>query len=350
MDQATWKRYRHQINRPYLICISGNSSWKDQAYIALLVPSLEYILSGKGLDCTDGLVPRGFDGLVLLYSLQGVPLYLYGYIDGVCKTTRKYSRRSGPETLGVWDKHCYWVSYGVIEPPTKSDPEWAAGAGSKKVCKSFYVPDESDLIPPIQVQRDYITDDELGEGGGGSNGDILGDSLEGLDPESLDFVKKAFELSESQEKIKETWEAMKRHVKDSTSRCEVGRWVYRTIDEQKKIKILFGKIHVGKPRSYESSLGAAMPNIPDDPLLNDISDPNAKPICFLHTHTPVRRGLRRTSPGLTDYDMRWAQSHKSKIAVIDYVITDSGHSIDGPFFIQIYDPIIDNSEWIRDIP
>lgn len=165
-------KYQGRLNKPYLIFFQGNTEWSDHAYIALLIPSLEYVESGKSLESPNGLVPDGFDGLVILYALDGTPKYLYNYIDGYYKGAKGYRRRTegGEASLlkwgGHWEERCYWITYGIEVPPTEDYPYWSGGVESKKICESYFVPEEIPDTPPIQKQKDYIEGVSGGGGGG----------------------------------------------------------------------------------------------------------------------------------------------------------------------------------------
>lgn len=371
-DLEVLSKYKGKIHRPYLIQTKRGDTSTDGAYFALLIPSVDYIESGKELDRSDEMIPLGFEGLVVLYDLKGMPRYLYNFADGVCKQAYVYRIQDGAQLNGIYIKNCYWVRFEAREPPSPGHPHGIAGAGSKKICEEYYITDNQGSKPNIgdgvQKFQDRINLDGLGEEGGGIPPDQLDslikekerdqkilDTLKLLDTTSREYLNYMMRLSSFEKEAKKIWEKTKSLLTEENRR-EVGCWIYRHMENDGEPNFIFGNHDIGDPRPNKgpgSGVGAGMN--PGKPNTNRDGVPDgAVAIGYIHAHTPTKYlekdGKQRRS-GLSEGDMRWAidrfkEGKKYFIIAIDYSIGEghawevvpAGLDENSPYFLHMFIP------------
>lgn len=152
--------------------------------------------------------------------------------------------------------------------------------------------------------------------------------------------------SDTQASIKTLWKNTKNDASKEKGRRERGFWVYY---DTKTEKYYTGKEKVGSYiKGDVGTKGSISPGSSQPKYNGDHIPISAKPVTFVHTHTPLSYSSdSRREVGLSQADKDYADKHNIDVIVIDYVGTrdrnnkyyiESGHDIDDPMKEYTYSP------------
>lgn len=199
-DSLQIRKYADQLSRVYLIHVNILEVDSSRKVFAQVLPDLEYLDKGGTLDTDKGIVPKGFDGTIFYYSLDGRTRNLFRYKGGRChqQFEPEKERKEGLRSHWTYVTRCYWVK--TIRYGKKTDlgscPDVEVIRTKHCETTAHYV---SSFEPLPGVNEGY--------GGGGGGG---GSSPGGNSTHPLQSKEKALELiSDPCLKTKELWAGQK---------------------------------------------------------------------------------------------------------------------------------------------
>lgn len=307
-----------EVNKTFLVHVEDEKYPNGRNYLMHLVPSLDFLDGGSELDGAQSLIPRGFDGEIEIYSLDGTLQSNEFFRHGKRYRSHLYNVQRN-ELRSQGEGYFLCQTYGTFR--------YRPGDSSEEVVVIGYT--EYDVICRF-VHAPVNLSYGVGDVGGGSSdaenhGDIVAPSRPGASEaptlnEEEDKVRKALENPKAKEAIEE----MKKGMRSGDAK-EGG-------DLRERYFVLYehaGQTYVGKTHTgqYQNRMKGdtvrARIDISRDKN-RDETHPipeGARVVATVHTHPPYTyypegKG-RPVGPSPTDSVS--ARRSKIPLVVVDYV-------------------------------
>lgn len=309
----------------YLVRVEDEQHPQGRNYMIHLVPTLEFLETGVALSDTSSFIPRGFDGEIEIYGLDGTLLAMEVYTKGArTQYNPASSHKEGQLRSVTADQFCYDVrtrySYGTLD----NGEVVCVGAWKlERVClDSPLRPSSEPGLSLPQPAIDRIQEEEGRQPRGGGSYNPPPPEEDPKISKQRRQVNEALRTQAVNQRLDEFRASMKQEdIKTDGSMRERGVVVYQTQEG----KIILGKTRIG---SFSSRVGTSSTRVGvnlDTKIENNRDNDHpipkgATPIAIIHTHPPYtyRSHDVAREVGFSKADSALSKQTNLPMIVLDY--------------------------------